>query len=161
MKEISNPENVLLEIPKHMLLETIMKYKKMNYRLSQICAAYIADKFELSYSFVDDDTNLMTNIRVVVGIDEEVPSVTEIEPCALFYENEMKELFGVKIQMISKDYNDKLYRIRQSHPMGPQDKTAADESPAANEDKPAANAAGAKTMSAVNEPSASGNKEVK
>ena len=36
-----------------------------------------------------------------------------------FYENEMKELFGVKIQMISLDYKNKLYRIEVETPLGP------------------------------------------
>ena len=32
------------------------------------------------------------------------------------YENEMKELFGVNIQMINLDYNNKLYRINEEAP---------------------------------------------
>lgn len=120
MNEIRNPENILKEIPKDKLLEEVMHYKKLGCRLCQICAAYIDEKFELSYSFVDDDTNQMTNLRVVLDVDEEIPSITEIEPGAVFYENEMKELFGVKVRMISTDYHDKLYRIRAVHPLGPQ-----------------------------------------
>ncbi|MBQ1741573.1 MAG: NADH-quinone oxidoreductase subunit C, partial [Oscillospiraceae bacterium] len=34
-------------------------------------------------------------LRVVVDVEQEVPSITEIVPAAVFYENEMKEVFGV------------------------------------------------------------------
>ena len=88
-------------------------------RLSQACAAYIDDKFELSYSFADDVTYQYTTLRLVIETDTEVPSITEIVPPAVFYENEMKELFGVKIQMISVDYHNKLYRIKEKQPLGP------------------------------------------
>ena len=120
MIELRNPENVLIEIEKGELLAKVAEFKKKNNRLCQICAAYVNEKFELTYSFVDDETNLMSNIRLVVDPSEEVPSVTEIVPGALFYENEMKELFGVKIQNISLDFQDKLYRIAAVHPFGPQ-----------------------------------------
>ena len=32
------------------------------------------------------------------------------------YENEMKELFGVNIQMINLDYQNRLYRINEETP---------------------------------------------
>ena len=103
-----------------------MEMKKAGYRLSQACAAYIDDKFELSYSFADDDTYQYTTLRVVIDTDVEIPSITEIIPQALFYENEMKELFGVKIKMISLDYENKLYRIEEEAPLGPKKDGASD-----------------------------------
>ena len=43
---------------------------------------------------------------------------------AVFYENEMKELFGANIKMIETDYQNKLYRIEQETPLGLKDKEA-------------------------------------
>ena len=48
--------------------------------------------------------------------ETEVSSITEFFPYAFLYENEMRELFGVKIQMTKPDYQNKLYRIRQETP---------------------------------------------
>ncbi len=119
MAEVIHPEEKIFNAEVGELLPGVMKYKKEGYRLSQACAAYIDDKFELSYSFANDSTYEYKTLRVVIDTDFEVPSITEIMPTAVFYENEMKELFGVKIKMISLDYNDKLYRIKVDQPLGP------------------------------------------
>lgn len=125
MAEVIHPDEILEEISVDKLLMRVMEMKKDNYRLSQACAAFVDDRFELSYSFADDDTYQYHTLRVVVDTDTEVPSITEIIPPAVFYENEMKELFGVKIRMITIDYENKLYRIKEETPFGP--KTAAKE----------------------------------
>ena len=119
MAEVIHPQEILTEIEPKDLLMKVMEMKKGGYRLSQICAAYIEEKFELSYSFADDVTYQYTTLRIVMDTDTEIPSITEIIPQALFYENEMKELFGVKIKMISLDYENRLYRIKQTTPLGP------------------------------------------
>jgi ech hydrogenase subunit D len=119
MAEVIAPANILEEIEVFDLLPTVMQKKKEGLRLSQACAAYVNEKYELSYSFADDTTYQLTTLRVVIDVNERVPSITEIIPQALFYENEMKELFGVNIEMISLDWNNKLYRIEEEAPFGP------------------------------------------
>lgn len=126
MTILKNPENILEEISVEELLKKVLETKKAGYRLSQACAAFIDEKFELSYSFMDDDLNQYKTLRLVITPDIEIPSITEIVPAAVFYENEMKELFGVKIKMISLDYEDKLYRIDAVTPLGPQKKEEAE-----------------------------------
>lgn len=116
MAEVICPENVLKEIPVENLLEETMKMKYQNYRLSQACAVYVGGHYELSYSFAAYEAYEFVTLRLVIEKDVEVPSVTEIYPYAFLYENEMKELFGVKIQMINLDYNNKLYRIKTETP---------------------------------------------
>ncbi|HAK58193.1 MAG TPA: hypothetical protein DCP06_04365 [Lachnospiraceae bacterium] len=108
------------------LLPKVMELKKEGMRLSQACAAYIDDKFELSYSFADDVDYTYKSLRLVIDTDTEVPSITEVVPSAVFYENEMKEIFGVRINMISLDYNNKLYRINVENPLGPGGKDKED-----------------------------------
>ncbi len=119
MAEVIAPENILEEIELSDLLHVVMTKKKEGLRLSQACAAYVDGKYELSYSFADDKTYQLTTLRVVIDVDAKVPSITEIVPQAIFYENEMKELFGVNIEMIALDYNNKLYRIEEEAPFGP------------------------------------------
>ena len=119
MAEVIHPDEIILEIPVADLLTKAMEMKRAGYRLSQACAAYVNDKYELSYSFAEDSTYQFTSLRIVIDTDTEVPSITEIIPPAVFYENEMKELFGVKIKMITLDYENKLYRIEEETPLGP------------------------------------------
>ena len=116
MAEIKNPEHMLVEITPDELLGHVMAMKHQNLRLSQICCAYSNEKIELSYSFANDDTNDYINLRIVMGKDDEVCSITEFYPYAFLYENEMKELFGVNIHMINLDYNQKLYRLHDEAP---------------------------------------------
>ncbi|HAJ73823.1 MAG TPA: hypothetical protein DCM49_03385 [Lachnospiraceae bacterium] len=121
MAEIINPADVLIDIDVTELLPKVMEFKTNGYRISQACAAYINEKYELSYSFTDLNTYEFITLRVVIDVDTEVPSISEIIPAAVFYENEMKELFGVKIKMINLDYDNKLYRINAKAPLGPKE----------------------------------------
>ncbi|MBQ7677956.1 MAG: NADH-quinone oxidoreductase subunit C [Lachnospiraceae bacterium] len=119
MAQVIHPEEIMETIEIGSLLPCVMALKRQHYRLSQACAAYVDERYELSYSFANDETYQFLTLRLVIDIDTEVPSITEIIPAAIFYENEMKEIFGVKIQMISLDYNNKLYRINEVTPLGP------------------------------------------
>ena len=125
MAEIIHPQEIIEEISVSLLLDKALEQKKAGMRLSQACAAYVDGNFELSYSFANDETYQYHTLRVVVSPETEVPSITEIVPPAVFYENEMKELFGVKIQMISLDYENKLYRINADTPLGPTEEEAS------------------------------------
>ena len=90
-------------------LMKVMEIKNENYRLMQAHAVSIENGYELSYTF-GRDYELIT-LRLVIDEAEEVPTITNIYQAAFLYENEMAELFGVKIRMISVDYHDTLYRI--------------------------------------------------
>lgn len=114
--EIKKQNAVLIEITPEQLLGEVMKFKNMKLRLSQICCAYCNGKIELSYSFAEDVSNTYTTLRLVIEKDTEICSITEFYPYAFLYENEMKELFGVNIQMIHIDYNQKLYRLKDETP---------------------------------------------
>ena len=115
------PENELIEITKGELLSKCMEMKKSGLRFSQGCAAFWDGRYELSYSFADDETYEDKTLRLKAELDEEIPSITEIIPTAVFYENEMAEMYGVKIRMISLDFRNKLYRIEEEAPLLPKD----------------------------------------
>ena len=120
MSKVICPPNVLEEIRLDELLKRVIELKHQGLRLAQACAAYAQGMLELSYSFADDETYELTTLRVVTQIDSEVPSITEIIPAAVFYENEMKEMFDVRIQQLSLDYEKKLYRIEEDAPLLPE-----------------------------------------
>ncbi len=69
----------------------------------------IENGMELSYSF-DKDYDLLS-LRVTTDTEEEISSISIMYPFAFLYENEIKELFGVKIKDISIDFNNTLYKI--------------------------------------------------
>lgn len=92
----------------------IVEMKAKNWRLVQICAVSVAEGYEMSYSFCKDYE--MVTLRLEVGTDEEVASITQIYPCAFLQENEAAELFGVKITNIQTDYHNRLYRIDETAP---------------------------------------------
>ncbi len=112
---------VIEEIDHRDLLKKAIEMKRQGYRLSQACAAYAEGKLELSYSFADDNNYGYTTLRLVIDKETEIISLTEIIPYAAFYENEMKELFGVNIHMIEPDYKNKLYRITKETPFIPKE----------------------------------------
>ncbi len=108
-------ENYILEtvdIPT--LYKIMLERQRAGYRLAQICATAYEGGNELIYSVVENYT--FENYKVIVPIDEEINTISDFFPSAMLYENEMKELFDVKIKSINPDYNNKLYRIAKKAP---------------------------------------------
>lgn len=112
-------KNDIVQIELGDVLTTAIGKKADGWRLAQICSAYVDGKYELSYSFAKDYD--LINYRVVVEKEQEVPSITPVFRAAFLYENEMKELFGVNMEYISLDYQNKLYRINEETPFIPKE----------------------------------------
>ncbi|MGC4019369.1 MAG: NADH-quinone oxidoreductase subunit C [Muricomes sp.] len=72
------------------------------------------DGIELTYSF-DKDYDFV-NLRINMDYDTEIESISCLYQYAFLYENEIKELFGVKIKNITLDFNNNLYRISVETP---------------------------------------------
>lgn len=105
----------LKKIMPKVLLADVRKFHRQGYRIVQICCTKLAgNKFELTYSF-DKDYNF-TNLRVTIPAKSEVPSITGIYAGAFLYENEIRELFGVKFRGINVDYNGHLYKKKVKAP---------------------------------------------
>ncbi len=97
------------------LLAQTGEMKNGGFRLVAISCTNSGD-MELSYSF-DRGYELLT-LRCLVPSDAEIESISGIYPFAFLYENEIKELFGVKIKNISLDFHDKLYKTAVKTPFG-------------------------------------------
>lgn len=96
-------------------LYTIMNNKYANgYRLSQICATAYEGYNEVIYSVTDEYA--MENYKIKLPIDEEIISFSNLFPVANLYENEIKELWGVKVTGMSLDYNNTFYLIDEETP---------------------------------------------
>ena len=90
--------------------------KENGFRLVQISCTRLDDIFELNYSF-DKDYDF-TNIKFNITAEVELPSISFIYQPAFLYENEMHDLFGIKINNISIDYNGGLYKMSVKTPFG-------------------------------------------
>lgn len=111
---------VLVDLAPEMLTLKAVKAKNNNARLVQICAVNTPDGYDLLYSFAVDYH--FVNYRIAVKKGDQIVSISDIYPPASLYENEMRELFGVDIQFIKLNYNDRLYTIDETTPFRPEAK---------------------------------------
>jgi ech hydrogenase subunit D len=118
------------EIPTGTLLERVQGMRTEGWRLAQICCTRLVADQEVSYSF-DRDAVYAGNagnagdagqpdsaspaeglytLRVRVPIhDPELPSVSSFYWSAFLYENEMHDLFGVKVKGMAVDFKGHLF----------------------------------------------------
>lgn len=106
-------EQIIRMIEPFELLSETIRYKTAGYRLIAISCTY-NDGFEITYSF--GKAMEFENLRIQITDDVEIDSISIIYPYSFLYENEIKELFGAKINDISIDYEDNLYRIAKKTP---------------------------------------------
>ena len=90
--------------------------KDDGWRLVQVCCTSQPDgRYELSYSF--DKAGKFLSLRCYVPREgAAVPSITPSYLAAFAYENELQDLFGVKVSGLLVDYQGKFYRIKGKTP---------------------------------------------
>ena len=96
------------------LLNVIYEMSENNYRLVQICCTSLTDHYELNYSFGKGYDFI--NYKMNVALEDEIPSISTVFKPAFLYENEMKDLFGLKIKYVTMDYNGHLYDLKVKTP---------------------------------------------
>lgn len=104
----------IIDVTKQELYDIMQRKFVDGYRLSQICSVAYEGYNEVIYS-VNLDYH-MENYKIKLPIDEEVKSFSDIFPAATLYENEIKELWGVKVIGMAIDYHDRFYRIEKETP---------------------------------------------
>ena len=83
--------------------------KDNGYRLVQIGATR-TEAFEVNYSF--DRELKFVNLKIRLADNSEaIPSISGIYWSAFLYENELHDLFGLKIKDINIDYQGKFYKV--------------------------------------------------
>lgn len=103
------------------LLSRAVQMKHEGYRLVAISAT-TKEGIELTYSF--DKEYDFINIRLEIDGETEIDSISSLYSYAFLYENEIKELFGVKIRNLSLDFNNQLYRIAVQTPFAKKEEKA-------------------------------------
>ncbi len=87
--------------------DLIKQFYKDGYRLITASCIDEGETFRVLYSF--DKQLAQKNIEVSAPREKSIPSISNIYPCAFLVENEMKELFGIKIDNIALDLGGKMY----------------------------------------------------
>ncbi|HOG17627.1 MAG TPA: NADH-quinone oxidoreductase subunit C [Syntrophales bacterium] len=106
------------------LIGEVQEFRDAGYRLVQIGATR-TEGFEINYSF-DRDLKFV-NLKIKIADNSvEIPSISGVYWNAFLYENEIHDLFGLKIRNIKIDYRGTFYKVAK---------------PAAFAEKPAAPAA--------------------
>lgn len=104
----------ITKVSKDELYKIMQEKFEDGYRLTQICSTAFEGYNEVTYSV--NKGYLMENYKIELPIDEEIKSFSDIFPAANLYENEIKELWGVKVVGLALDYNNKFYRINEEAP---------------------------------------------
>jgi ech hydrogenase subunit D len=106
------------------LIDNACSMKERGARLVQICCVREpagkgqATHFELHYTF--DIKYQLTSCKVRIEPETEIPSITGIYPCAFLYENEMHDLYGIRIKDINIDYKGTFYKLAKPRPFNPE-----------------------------------------
>ena len=102
----------------HVFLEKVGEYQRAGYRLLMVNATALPQSedsaVELTWSF--EKEGRLEHLRERVKPDDEVPSVSGAYPFAYLYENEIRELFGVKLTGLNVDFKGQLYQTSTKVP---------------------------------------------
>jgi len=97
------------------LPDKVRAMREQGRRLVQISAVQLPGAIELTYSF-DLDSRL-TNLRLSLpGEKPSLPSVSSIYLCAVLYENEIHDLFGVQVDGMAIDFKGNFYKTTVKFP---------------------------------------------
>lgn len=98
MKMIEN----IVEINPDQLLNEVRTLKDQGYRLVTTSCVDMGTEFMIYYHF--DKDYEMKHLKLVNSKQNEVPSISNIYFSGALAENEMKDLFGIKITDMALDY---------------------------------------------------------
>ena len=94
--------------------------------LIEICAVDYPEnkkRFEVIYNFLSVSQNLRLKLKLKVGINENVESISNIYSCSNWYEREIWDLFGISfsnhpdLRRILTDYDFEGYPLRKDFPL--------------------------------------------
>jgi ech hydrogenase subunit D len=98
------------------LLDKVRTERERGCRLVQISATQMPDQVELTYSF--DLNSQLANLRLSLPAEAHLPSISSIYGCAILYENEIHDLFGVVVDGLTVDFKGNLYKTAVKFPFG-------------------------------------------
>jgi ech hydrogenase subunit D len=102
------------EIEVGALLSEVDSLRLDHWRLVQVLCAATSEGFELDYSF--GGGYALKTLRLRIGEKDRVPSITTFYEAAFLYENEIRDLFGAKIERITPDWEGKVFDVEGERP---------------------------------------------
>jgi ech hydrogenase subunit D len=123
------------------LLSQVDALKLDGWRLVQIMCVSLDEGYELDYSF--GGGYAMRTLRLTVGLKDPVPSITHHYAAAFLYENEIRDLFGARIERIGFDFHGKAFDSAGDKPFGKLSLRLASSERQAARPRPDPNAGGA------------------
>jgi len=103
--ELPDIDNVQV-VRKEELLERVADLAWQGFRFITTTCVDTGEQFEVYYHF--DHQLQMSHLLVAVEKDDPIPSITPIYFSAFVAENEMKDLFGVKVDGLNVDYQGRM-----------------------------------------------------
>lgn len=111
---MNRKDQTILRIEPADLIPAVKKYRETGWRLVQIGCARVGDLYEITYSF--DKDLVLEHLRILIGADTEISSITGVFLAAFVYENEIADLYGIPIQGMAIDYKGKFITTSVPHP---------------------------------------------
>jgi len=102
------------DITKEELLTEGKKFLDRGAKFVTAVCSDLDDNLEVTYFFSLDMGTSMNGLRYKVPKNEEVPSLSGITLATVLIENEMKELFGLKVRDLAIDYGGHLLLAQDS-----------------------------------------------
>ncbi|UUX92858.1 NADH-quinone oxidoreductase subunit C [Methanoplanus endosymbiosus] len=107
-------DQLLRDISVEELLSEVKKKSDDGYRLVQMGCTRIDKIFEINYSFEKDYK--FENLRITISGDTVVPSISDSYWGSFIYENEMHDLYDIKVKGMNIDFNGYLFKTSVPHP---------------------------------------------
>jgi ech hydrogenase subunit D len=96
------------------LLSEVDALRGADWRIVQVLCVAMQDGAEITYSFGKGLE--LRSLRIIAPADSPVPSVTSLYPGAFLYENEIRDLYGVRIERIRSDWEGKVLDVAGEKP---------------------------------------------
>jgi len=107
-------DQLLRDISVEELLGEVKKKSDDGYRLVQMGCTRIDEIFEINYSF--EKEYKFENLRITISGDTVVPSISDSYWGSFIYENEMHDLYDIKVEGMNIDFNGYLFKTSIPHP---------------------------------------------
>ncbi|OGV48698.1 MAG: hypothetical protein A2017_04310 [Lentisphaerae bacterium GWF2_44_16] len=105
----------IITIEAEKVLEKVESLFNDNYRLVQIGCTRIGTSLQVDYTF--DKEYAFLNLRLILPLENaKLKSISGIYWCAFTYENELHDLFGIKIDGLNIDFSGNFYRKASKTP---------------------------------------------
>lgn len=107
-------EQTIIDVALENLTREVERVHADGYRLVQIGCTDLGGSYEVNYSF--DKGYQFKNLRLTIGPEAEVPSISGIYWGAFVYENEMHDLFGIPVTGMNIDFKGTFIKTAEKYP---------------------------------------------